>query len=74
MTTEKQICRVLDAYREGCRTTREVEEKTGLPARHCSSLTAELQRCGLVVKVGTAERVGRRGKLPGFYEPTERAR
>ena len=70
---EKQIIMVLTAIENGCRTTTEMAEVTGLSLKHCSAWTRELCLCGLVVKSGNAARRFSHGAQPYFYEPTNSA-
>lgn len=48
MTNETEIGRVLAAVKSGCRTSREVAERTGMPAATASAHLSRLARCGLV--------------------------
>lgn len=55
----KQIARVLGAVIDGCNTTRDVADVTGLPIRTCSSVVHELVRLGTLKHVGKIRGIGR---------------
>lgn len=62
----KQILQVLEAYRNGCGTTAEVAEYTGLPKAHCSAYTSDLVYMGLIEKTGAIWN-GKQGYPPNVY-------
>lgn len=67
------IARVLKAYNDGCRTTAEVAEETGLPLHFCAVYTVTLVNGGELRKVGLApQETAKRGGRPNFYEPISR--
>jgi hypothetical protein len=61
---ERQIDRVLEAYRSGCQTTKQVSEQTGLALKTCSAYTSVLVAEGLLVDCGTAKRWSPVGAAP----------
>lgn len=59
----KQIAKVLGAVIDGCKTTRDLAEVTGLPMVTCSSCVHELVRNGTLRYVGKIRGVGRPLKI-----------
>ena len=57
----KQIIKVLQAVRDGARTSREVEVATGLSLAHCSAYLGELEADGILKCLGN-RKYSARGK------------
>ena len=65
-----QASLVYDAIAQGCRTSNEAAEITGLSVKRCSSWLSYLKDCGLVKKTGTYTRHSPHAWHVSFhYEP-----
>jgi len=71
----KQIAQVLDAVAEGCTTSVDVEQMTGIPRGHASSYLSQFERAGLIRCFRVARypdsKGRRRGRATKHYELRE---
>jgi len=69
----RQIDRVLAAMaQEGCETSQEVAEVTGLPPAHCSVYLGRLEGRGLVRRNGRFTHYSQGGRPAPHYRPVQR--
>jgi hypothetical protein len=66
----RQIDEVRKAYLDGCRTSIEVAQRTGLPRGYCSAYTRDLFRSGFLIRVGVAPKKSANGQCIYLYEPS----
>jgi hypothetical protein len=66
----RQIDEVHKAYLDGCRTSIEVAQRTGLPRSYCSAYTRDLFRSGFLIRVGVAPKKSTNGQCIYLYEPS----